>query len=180
MKEQEIIEFLKSQEKELKANDLIKIYHRINVKNAPALTKFFLDHGIDPLKYVTMVPRGYADGLQTYYTKRIMLPDNIEGIDVFAFSHTNATELYIPPKVYFIRDNAFSSSKLEKIYIDGAPKIQAKAFSDCKSIQKIKIECTEEEWYKQNPAVSSGRFQFEDWPYVFRDAHSDAKLVFLK
>ncbi len=177
MTKQEIIEFLKSQEKELRSNNLSSVYMHTSSKNAPYLTKFFLDKNIDPLKYLTFVPPQYAYNLKEYYNNEIILPKNIEAVDLWAFGDTFATKLYIPSSVYYIREGAFSSANLKEVYIDGCPGIHRKAFFDCFRLKDIKINCTKEEWYKKNPVRSPNR---KDWPFVFEDADSNAKITFLK
>ena len=177
MKEKEIIEYLKTQEKELKENNLIQVYRHISPHSAVFLTKFFLDNGLDPLKYLSIIPVYYADGLGEYYNNEIILPDNIEAIDLYAFANTSATKLQIPSSVYYIRNGAFWSSKLKNIYIDGSPVVGDDAFFDCVNLYNIKINCSEEEWYKQNPHKDSGR---ENWPAAFKYSRLDARLKFLK
>ena len=176
--EQQIKDFLKSQEKELKANDLLKVYHRLETTKAVFLTQFFLDHGVDPLKYLSIIPSQYAYGLQKYYDKKIILPNNIEAIDLFSFGQTLAEEVYIPHKVYFIRGGAFESMpNLERLYIDGCPKIDKDAFYGCFELRDIRINCTEEEWYRQNPDFDVKKV---NWPLVFRHASVYANIKFEK
>lgn len=177
MKYEEIIEYLKTQEKELRANKLNLVYRHISSKHAGSITKFFLDNGIDPLKYLTIIPPQYAYNLKEYYDREIIIPDNIEAVDLWAFADTFARKLYIPSSVYYIREFAFSSANLKSIYIDGCPGVSRKAFYDCFNLKDIKINCTEEEWYKKNPDMSPDR---EDWPFAFEYVDLNAKLEFLK
>lgn len=171
--EEKIKKFLKSQEKELKANDLLKVYHHLETINARFLTRFFLDHGVDPLKYLTIVPSDYAYGLQEYYRDKILLPDNVEAIDRWAFGKTLAKELYIPHKVYYIRESAFENMpNLEKVYIDGCPVVHKDAFYGCHNLKDIEINCTEEEWYKQNKGKEY------TWPIAFRHVSAYANIKF--
>ncbi len=173
----DVIEFLKSQEKELRKNDLESVYKHTAPKRAPILTKFFLDHGIDPLEHVRFIPCGYAYGLDSYYNKKIVIPDNIEAIDSAAFFECKAKELYIPSSVTYIRTNAFSFSDLEKIFIDGCPVFGKDVFDWCINIKNIKINCSEDEWFSKNPDLDTDRHL---WPKIFEDAVANATITFLK
>lgn len=175
MKYQEIIDYLKTQEKELKANNLEAVYHHISPRDAVYLTKFFLNNGLDPLKYLTHIPAQYAYNIKGYYDDKIILPQNIQSIDLWAFGDTFAKELYIPSEVYYIRKGAFSSKNLKSIYIDGSPVVGEEAFFDCTNVTSIKINCSKKEWYKHNHKDINK----EDWPLAFTDC-INAKLEFLK
>lgn len=172
---QQIIEFIKTQEKELKSNDLIYVYRHCKPTLAPLLTEFFITNGIDPLKYMDMVPYGYAADLDVLmstknpYRNKIVIPDNIDMIDMYAFYKSFAKELYIPSSMGLIRPHAFAKTDIETITIDGKPHLLEKSFNNNLFLKKVIINCSEDEWNREN---SFGTRYFTD--------ESDPEIIFLK
>lgn len=77
--------------------------------------QYMLDNGINPMDYMTYIPRG------AYYRtsiSEITIPDNITSIEDHAFSRCSALkEVHLPDSVTHIGSHAFGQSGLERINI---------------------------------------------------------------
>lgn len=154
-----IAEFLKTQEQELKHNNLVavyenftKVYSRLDVNK---LTEFLLSYGINPLDYLTEIPWYYADNVNKFYQGSFKIPNTITFIGRFAFSYTGITDLYISPSVKEIEGYAFDDCPLlEKVYIDGCPVIGLNAFDERE--KEIIINCSPEDFEKVNDIAPDG------------------------
>lgn len=103
------------------------------------LTDLFYKCGIDPLKYMTYVPKYYAFGSSI---KTIDIPNNIKSIDRGAFSNCiSLTSVNIPDNVTSIGEEAFRGcASLTSITIpDSIIQLDNEVFAYCRSLVSVTI-----------------------------------------
>lgn len=157
-----IISYLKSCQSYLKANDFDKIYQKLPSSINPGeLTEFFYkDMGtIDPLKYMTKIPKGFAEGCE--FDGKFVIGDNIKKIEPGAFEGSaiklvdidcdcslpndmfkecfNLVTVTINGFIDTIPNNCFKGCvALKKVYLPESVKFfKARAFDNCDSVTII-------------------------------------------
>ena len=110
------------------------------------LTLFAEEFGIDPLDYMSYVPKYYMEDNQE---RQIYIPNGITGIDVSAFEGcTGLTSITIPDSVTIIDTCAFwKCTHLTNVTIgNGVTSISNDAFWGCKSLTDITYQGTKAQW----------------------------------
>ena len=104
-------QFLKDNESLLRENNLDGLYDKtmsVYIKylvTPKDVTSFFLKLGINPLEYMTKVPRGFASGLNITLTS---IPNSITIIESASFFECgNLKQIKIPNSVTEIGEEAF-------------------------------------------------------------------------
>ena len=78
------------------------------------LTDVLYAAGIDPIPYLTTIPEHYMTGMDW---DKITLPDNIIGINGYAFTLCSIKILEIMKNEIAIINNAFSDAKIGRLYL---------------------------------------------------------------
>ena len=113
-----IKDYIEKHKVDIQKEDFDALYSHMTAQTMAAfLTEALLDADIDPLDYLTKIPKYY--GQQVSRFKTLDIPDQITVIDENAFSMCSAlTEVTLPESLLAIRNAAFySCNKLEKINI---------------------------------------------------------------
>ena len=140
----ELKEFIEKYRKEINNQEFEKIYteHTL-VLNSPRdlgkLTELFYKVGVDPLRYLRVIPENYADA-STLRTMRI--PNGVTHIGKDAFHHCyDLTSVTIPDSVISVGPWAFSGcSALTSITIPNSiTSIGYAAFKSCTSLTSVTI-----------------------------------------
>ena len=127
----------------LNNNEFEELYKIIDEQNigidvTGKLTDLLYNIGIDPLKYMNIVPDCFA-----WYSKRdyFNIPDNINYIGRGAFdSCYNLKDIHIPQGVTKINWVTFRDCKsLKEVYIPDSVTSIKDAFSGCTSLEKLSI-----------------------------------------
>lgn len=151
--EENIIEYLQTQEDALKKNDLMEVYDNlVHFKHSigiPNLTTFLKEHGIEPLDYFNWeIPHHYASRSKCYSDLKI---PTVHFIGNFAFDGSDIKSLYIPSSVANIGICAFRGCDyLKTIYIDGCPHFDKDAFHWLSSDIDFKMNCTKIQFMRVN------------------------------
>lgn len=149
-----VIEFLKTQEKELRQNDLNSVYDNIIHFRKPVsqtnITIFLKSKGVEPLKYFKEeIPPYFAYTLDSYKGD-LKISKDIRKIGSFSFCETDIEKLYIPSSVQEIGICAFAGcEKLKEVYIDGCPLFRPDAFRLHKRVD-FKMNCSKKQFDKVN------------------------------
>lgn len=123
-----------------KFEELYKIIdeQNIGIDVTGKLTDLLYNIGIDPLKYMNIIPDSFA-----WYSKRdhFNIPDNINYIGRGAFdSCYNLKDIHIPQGVTKINWITFRDCKsLKEVYIPDSVTSIEDAFSGCTSLEKLSI-----------------------------------------
>lgn len=149
-------EFIKDYEEELNDKNFKSIYEAMSNYSAlkPSFTALLLKNGMNPLYYMSYVPGYFATKLNI---KEIMIPNNVLGIGINAFSRCeNLTKITIPDNVTNIWLGAFEDcSSLTSIIIPNSIKtIHTNAFNGCGNLKDVYYEGSEEDW--KNMKIGSG------------------------
>lgn len=135
--------FLKDFSESIDKRQLDFVYRRWLVEEiAPVkvLTELFFQVGIDPLKYTSEVPTYYAK--ESDKVDSILIPSNIEAIDIEAFKDSNLRQLVFiePTRCKLIDHQAFSETLIKKIVIpDSIKEIGVKAFQGCSDLEEVSL-----------------------------------------
>lgn len=137
-------EFIEKYRKDINNQEFEKIYtEHTCVLNSPRdlgkLTELFYKVGVDPLRYLRVIPENYADA-STLRTMRI--PNGVTYIGKDAFHHCyDLTSVTIPDSVTSIGPWAFSGcSALTSIMIpNSVTSIGGYAFFECSALTSITI-----------------------------------------
>ena len=165
MEEQDIIKVLKKFENELKANDFNSLYKKIKDVDRCHFTQFFIDHDIDPLKYVTGKTPYYFAYKCNFKNTRLRIPESITEIGRYSFARTNITYLYIPSSVEKFHSGAFAlCDDLKEVVMDGCPKLDDYGRLGTENTI-IRMNCSEQEFKKKN------------YPYRSRFDYSNIKFL---
>lgn len=140
----ELKEFIEKYRKEINDQEFEKIYKvRSFVLNSSRdlgkLTELFYKVGVDPLRYLKVIPANYAD-TSTLRTMRI--PNGVTHIGRDAFHHCrDLTSVTIPDSVISIGPWAFSGcSALTSVTIpNSVTSIGEYAFFECSSLTNVMI-----------------------------------------
>ena len=103
-------------------------------------TEFLMRQDIDPLDYLTYVPKNYLS--YSSYVKQILIPDNIQQVFCKAFCDCyNLQRVIIGNNVQTIAEEAFEYCKnLETVVIgDNTTIIEYEAFHKCTSLQTVNL-----------------------------------------
>lgn len=90
----------------------IQIYGSDSIINE--LTHLLYAAGIDPIPYLTTIPEHFMTGMDW---DKITLPDNIIGINSYAFTLCSIKILEIMKNEISIINNAFSDAKIGRLYL---------------------------------------------------------------
>lgn len=110
------VEFLQRQDVQdfLMGNDFKRFYDYARTGQTPVLvgnvTDVLLKAGVDPLKYLRVVPIGYL--MYSVATVGVKIPDNIIGIDNYSFRFSHVRGVKIPAGVIEIGHGAFWDCKV--------------------------------------------------------------------
>lgn len=140
----ELKEFIKNHRDDINSQLFEKIYNELNLSSLPLVdigkfTELLYACGIDPLMYMSKIPRSYA-----YQSKfqSIIIPNNITRIGNEAFSGcASLTSITIPDSVMDIGNSIFSGcTSLSSVNIGkGVKNIPSFAFYYCISLTHITI-----------------------------------------
>ena len=137
-REEEAIEYIKENIHLIDIYNFEKFYSECTNKLIiGTVTKFLLEAGIDPLKYLNTVPERFLEGS---YIKSFTIPNHVRGIEYKSFSDCRKiTSVVIPDSVMTIDKAAFQGCiKLEDINIPSSvTSIGSGSFINCK--KKLQI-----------------------------------------
>ena len=131
---------LKDYEEDLRNNNLDPIFNQLKtsydliIELQTLLTK----QGIDPLRYVTIIPRRYYkdDNLNTLNLSSYI---NIKSIDKYAFDNSEIDTLVLPQSIKELEKGAFSSASIKNLNLpEGIRKIPVSCFEQA-YISELKI-----------------------------------------
>ena len=140
----ELKEFIEKYRKEINNQEFKKIYGEHSLvlnssRDLGKLTELFYKAGVDPLRYLKVIPANYAD-TSTLRTMRI--PSGVTHIGKDAFHHCrDLTSVAIPDSVISIGPWVFSGcSSLTSVTIpDSVTSIGEYAFFECSSLTSVTI-----------------------------------------
>lgn len=161
--EEKLVEFLKTQKRNLKRNNLNAVYDeafKSTIFEPKEITEFFFNHNLDPLDYfIDVIPTGYAMHMNLLSTD-LRIKNNITKISGEAFWNCGIEKLYIPSSVKEIGEFAFGQcDQLEEVFIDGCPIFGEDAFIWNPHIKHFRMNCTKKEFERTNPK------QYEEYYY---------------
>ena len=143
MKQETIVNFLKGQTKLLEEGNFDELYYRyqreVDLLSTP-LTELLMDAGIEPLDYLTHIPKHYLQYNESI--TEVVIPENIKRIDDSAFENCGSlTSITIPNSVTSIGSYAFMRCvNLTSVTIpDSVTSIGIGAFSGCSSLTSVTI-----------------------------------------
>ena len=139
-----IFKFIKEHEEEINLNKFEDLYMDLN-KNYTALkvistfTQVLLDAEINPIPYLTDIPRSFA----AYLTlDKVVLPESVYTIGNHSFYNSQINELYLPHSLIEILDDAFFTSRINKIIYNGTKdEFYAIRGRDAGYLDAARIEC---------------------------------------
>lgn len=105
----------------LNSNDFKELYNYVsNVAIVTGqLTRLLYSLGFDPLKDLTFVPRNFLYG-QNCPPTHVIIPDNIEYLDIYCFAVSGLTTISLPANLRYIDRYAFyDAAYLESIEFRG-------------------------------------------------------------
>lgn len=116
-----IFKFIKMHEEEINLNKFEDLYMYLNkdyasLRTITTFTQVLLDAEINPIPYLTDIPRSFAAYLNL---DKVDLPEGIYTIGVDSFYGSQINELYLPHSLTEILDRAFFFSKINKIIYNG-------------------------------------------------------------
>ena len=143
-------DFIKKYREEINNRKFEEVYSladkELSYAEVGKLTELLYKCGVDPLKYMSEVPDGYAYNSNI---SKIDIPDGVTSIGDFAFEYcTSLTSVNISNSVKNIGGEAFSGcSKLTSITIgNGVTSIGNWAFDDCTSLKSITYKGSKNQW----------------------------------
>lgn len=102
---------------------------------------FMLDSGIDILKYLDYVPRGFLFAQRDEYSKigDVIIPSHIKYIDQSAYEHSNIESVKLEGKIDRIKSRAFfNCENLTRVDLSaGVNIIEDQAFNLCYNLKQI-------------------------------------------
>lgn len=102
------------------------------------LTDVFYKAGINPLKFMTLIPDYFLFNQSIDFEFKI--PPTIREIGSKAFMHSNITHLIVPGTVNYISSDAFEYCSLEYVEIkEGVKTLGNFAFDSCFSLKEVII-----------------------------------------
>lgn len=116
-----VFKFIKSHEEEINLNKFEDLYVELNKKytsleTTSTFTQILLDSEINPIPYLTDIPRGFA----AYLTlDKVVLPESVSTIGNHSFYNSQINELYLPHSLIEILNDAFFISRINKIIYNG-------------------------------------------------------------
>lgn len=115
-------DYIKSHIDELDIDGLYnnaEMYNKIyDVNVTPQLTRLLYNINIDPLDYLTKVPKSFMDSILVEMD--LILPENITAIGEFAFAGSWIKSISIPASCEYFGEHIFyNCSKLNYIYYKG-------------------------------------------------------------
>ena len=141
-----VADFLRDNILLVKAKSFEELYSMLERQERKELTEAFMAMGIDPLRYMTAIPKGYAS---TTGVSNLRFAKNLECIGAKAFSNCSEIEtLKIPDGCTLIGVMAFYGCyNLTTIYLPGTiERICSRAFYCCDGLEEIYYNGTVEEW----------------------------------
>ena len=126
-----------------------------DVDVTPQLTRLLYNINIDPLDYLTKVPKSFMDSILVEMD--LILPENITAIDEFAFAGSWIKSITIPNTCTYFGDRIFyDCKKLDYVYYNGT-------YDEFKKISKERkwradIDSSSPVWVK----CVDGRFDIYD------------------
>lgn len=116
-----IFKFIKNHEEEINLNKFEDLYMELNkeyvsLKTVSTFTQILLDSEINPIPYLTDIPRSFA----AYLTlDKVVLPEGVITIGTHSFYNSQINELYLPHSLIEILDFGFKDAKINKIIYNG-------------------------------------------------------------
>lgn len=136
-----IKEFIEENIDLLDKNDFTELYNRCSARGK--LTDVLYECSIDPLKYMTEIPEGFAYNSNI---TNITIHDKITKIPSNAFEKCDLTTVNIPDSVKIIGEHAFGwCNSLTRVTISDSTSIGNYAFSHCGNLQ-ITYSGTKQQW----------------------------------
>ena len=140
-------DFLIAHKKELQRNDFERLYFDIEGEFGSPFTAyfstFFLEHNVDPLKYlkVTVPPYAFYGVNMNYLLSELTIKEGIRAIGYKAFSHNiEMTRLILPSSLEVIGSCAFAGcTSLEEVHFHSTPEIGRKIFVDCFALKRVYV-----------------------------------------
>lgn len=139
-----IFRFIKSHEEEINSNKFEDLYIELNkkyesLKTVSTFTQILLDVEINPIPYLTDIPRSFA----AYLTlDKVVLPEGVYTIGNHSFYNSHINELYLPHSLIEILDDAFFTSRINKIIYNGTKdEFYAIRGRDAGYLDAARIEC---------------------------------------
>ena len=131
---------LKDCEEDLRNNNLDPIFNQLKtsydliIELQTLLTK----QGIDPLRYVTIIPRRYYED-DNFNILNLSSYINIKSIDKYAFGDSEIDTLVLPQSIKELEKGAFSSASIKNLNLpEGILKIPVSCFEQA-YISELKI-----------------------------------------
>ena len=149
--EKYIADFVKANIDYLHKKDLEGMYALLEYYDRKHLTQLLMDVGIDPLKYVVKIPKGYASTLPI---ETIKFSKKNKVIGAKAFSNCDLLEeLTIPEGIELIGVlSFFACSNLNVVHLPKSLKtLSRRAFEGCTQIDEITFAGTMEEFEELSP-----------------------------
>lgn len=108
-------------------------------------TEAMLEADINPLNYMTIVPRRY---LYQSELKHIIIPDGVTKVGNYAFAGSKLEEVTLPEGVTYIGEGAFMNcTALKTLHLPSTLKqIDTAAFSWCRSLEEVTFAGTVKQW----------------------------------
>lgn len=137
---QYLADFLRSHEVELHNADVDALYNELDFYDRKDLTALFMEMGVNPLLYLTFVPKCYASSLDAPNTTfgrnvskigakafancsgiyKIVIPEGVTAIGVLSFGRCpDLEEITLPKSLQVIHKRAFEKCPLQTIEYKG-------------------------------------------------------------
>ena len=146
MDKQKIKKFLEEFARDINNKNFDFVYRKWlfdDIAPVKVLTELFFQSGVDPLNYTSTVPAIYA--AESDKVDSLVIPSNIEEIDVEAFRDSNLRQLVFsePAQCKIIDHRAFSGTLLKKIvFPDSMREIGVEAFQGCANLEEVSLPNT--------------------------------------
>lgn len=138
---QDILPVLNKLSQALKNNNFDNIYSRIPNNKKGLFTEFFIrELGINPLRFMTVVPTYYARGSENI--SGVTIPSNITSIEAFAFMGSSIQSVNMSQTNIktFGRGAFLDCSNLISVYLPNSLReIPEDAFKNCTLLQQVNL-----------------------------------------
>ena len=135
---QELKDFIEANIDLIEQGDMRKVYSLRDSYHRSELTDVLMSAGINVFEQMTIVPNGFAKGLDI---QTIEIPEPIKRIDNYAFKGSNIESITLPNTLQQLGYEVFSFfSKLNSLVIpDSVTHIDDSAFLSCSSLESVKL-----------------------------------------
>lgn len=143
----EVKSLLESHKDDLLNNSFYQLYREVNSEDTAELTEVFLKAGINPLEYMSYVPKNFLHAC-VHSIEGFTIPDNIIAIEQQAFAITDLTSIVIPEGVKRIARKAFSGcSELVEVWLPhSVEELHLGVFNRDVNLKKIYYNGTLADW----------------------------------